>query len=80
MDWESLSVSIENANLPESTECLATPRSRQGSPRVVQPDPRTTQSAPSTPTLLRKVDNCFGFFDGVAYDVSGLTVTQFLVK
>ena len=32
------------------------------------------------PTLLRKVDNCFGRFDGVSYDMSGLSPVQAFAK
>ena len=80
MNWESLSESIEKANLPARTGYLTTTTSEQGSPRLQPPDPRVTQSAPSTPTLLRKIDNCFGLFDGVAYDVSGLSPVQAFAK
>ena len=80
MNWESLSESIEKANLPRPTEYLTTTTSEQGSPRAQINDSRVTQSAPSTPTLVRKVDNCFGRFDGVAYDVSGLSPVQAFAK
>lgn len=82
MNWESLEESIERANLPAPGpgEYLTTSLSVQGSPRLQPPDPRVTQSAPSTPTLLRKIDNCFGTFDGVKYDVSGLSPVQAFAK
>lgn len=80
MNWEeSLSESIERANLPP-TEYLTTTTSEQGSPRLQRPDPRITQSAPTTPTLVRKIDSCFGRFDGVGYDVSGLSPVQAFAK
>lgn len=79
---ESPTISIAKANLLKPIEYLTTTTttSEQGSPRVQPPDPRVTQSAPSTPTLLRKIDNCFGTFDGVAYDVSGLSPVQAFAK
>lgn len=63
-----------------SLQEITTVKSEQGSPRVRHADPRVMQSAPSTPTLLRKIDNCFGKFDGVAYDVSGLSPVEAFAK
>lgn len=43
-------------------------------------DSRMTHSTPSTPTHVRTMDNCFGKFDGVSYDLSGLSPVQALAK
>ena len=67
-------VAVSHVNMDWETQ------SDFNSPRAQIHDPRVTRSAPSTPTLLRKVDNCFGRFDGVAYDVSGLSPVQAFAK
>ena len=74
MNWES------ESGESESTEYLTTTTSEKGSPTLQRPNSRITQSAPTTPTLLRKVDNCFGRFNGVGYDVSGLSPVQAFAK
>lgn len=54
-------------------------KSEPSTPRL-RSDSRVTQSAPSTPTILRKIDQCFGRFDGVTYDMSGLSPVQAFAK
>ena len=77
-----LYMSLDDANLPRSETKKLVPMtaSENGSPRIHSLDSRMTQSTPSTPTLVRKIDNCFGKFDGVSYDLSKLSPIQAFAK
>ena len=86
MNWDKfmhdLDESLFNANLPPSKlkNTIQETASQKGSPRHQVLDSRAMQSAPSTPAFSRKMNNCFGKFDGVSYDLSNASPVQALAN